>query len=491
MSFAQVARVLVVLTALCACSGREDSNGPLLPTIELSSTTVGLAYEAHLTATGGAPPLHYTVGDVPPGFSFYSGTALLTGPATAEGDYSLTVGVTDAKGAKDSRTYALRVYAAPSITTTALATATSGAAYEFLLGATGGQPPLRWTLADGTLPPGLQLSTDGDLSGTPYGLGNYPLTVHVQDANGAMTTRSLALQMRNTSTDGGTSDGGVSFPLEVSNWNLEWFGSTTNGPTDEQLQLDNVLTVLSGIGADFFALEEVVDVNQFNTLKAGLTGYDGFVANDSSVTNGSTYYSSGEQKLAVLYKTSVVSVLNAEVILGVDDYDFAGRPPLRLDLRVTNNGTNLDLVAILLHMKAETSSGTADYDRRKAAGAELKQYLDTNLPASRVIVLGDWNDDVDVSIVKDTTTNTYLPSPYQSYVDDSANYTFLTLPLSQLNVGSTVKYSSFIDHQMVTNELAGSYVSNSTTVVHPNIINYGTTTSDHYPVVSRFDLSQP
>src|SRR4051812_30423124 len=160
MSFAQVARVLVVLTALCACSGREDTSGPLLPDTELSSTTVGLAYEAHLAASGGVLPLHYTVGEVPPGFSFYSGTALLTGPAAAAGDYSIAVGVTDARGAKDSRTYALRVYAAPAIITTALSPASSGVAYEFQLTATGGQPPLRWTLADGTLPPGMQLSTE-------------------------------------------------------------------------------------------------------------------------------------------------------------------------------------------------------------------------------------------------------------------------------------------------------------------------------------------
>ncbi|MFL5346824.1 MAG: lamin tail domain-containing protein [Hyalangium sp.] len=499
MSFAQVTRVLV-LTALCACSGREDSSGPLLPNTELASTTVGLAYEAHLTASGGVPPLHYTVAEVPPGFSFYSGTALLTGPATAAGDYSISVGVTDAAGRKDSRTYALHVYAAPAITTTALAVATSGEAYEFLISATGGQPPLRWSLADGTLPPGLNLTPEGDLSGTPRGLGTYPLTVRVQDANGATAMRTLSLQLRNSTTDGGPSDGGTSdggtpdagvpFPLEVSNWNLEWFGSTSNGPTDEQLQLDNVRTVLSSIGADFVALEEVVDVNQFNTLKAGLPGYDGFVANDARVAGGSSYYTSGEQKLAVLYKSSVVNVLNAQVILGEDDYDFASRPPLRLDLRITNNGTNLDLVAIVLHMKAETSSGTADYDRRKAAGTELKQYLDANLPSSRFIVLGDWNDDMDVSIVKDTTTNTYLPSPYQNFIDDSTNYTFLTRPLSLANQGSTTSFKNVIDHQLVSNELATSYVANSATILHPNITNYATTTSDHYPVVSRFDFGQ-
>jgi len=244
-----------------------------------------------------------------------------------------------------------------------------------------------------------------------------------------------------------------------------------------------VRSVIAGAGADFWGLQEVVDVNHFNTLKQGLTGYDGFVANDPRVTSGSTYYSGFEQKLAVLYKPSVVEVISAQVILGTsqNDFNFAGRPPLRLDLRVTRNGTSVDLVAIVLHMKAE--AGQADYDRRLAAGAALKQYLDTNLPTARVLVLGDWNDDVDMSITSGQ------PSPYQNFVDAPAAYTFLTQTLSQ-TVGSQTRFSSFVDHQLVTNELAASYVSNSAMVLRPAIENYAATTSDHYPILSRFDLGK-
>ncbi|HYI02284.1 lamin tail domain-containing protein [Hyalangium sp.] len=492
MSFARVARVLVVLTALCACSNRGDADGPLLPTTDLPSTTVGLDYEVRLTATGGVPPLSYSVGDVPPGFSFYSGTALLTGPSTAAGDYTLTIGVTDAQGAQDSRTYALRVYAAPSITSATVPSATSGLAYEFVLGATGGQPPLRWTLADGSLPPSVSLSSSGNLSGVPGGQGSYPFTVRVQDANGALATRQLSLEVRGNTPDGGTPDAGTPFPLGVGNWNVEWFGNTSNGPTDEQLQLNNVRAVVQDAGVDFWAMEEIVDVNHFNALKQGLPGYDGFVANDARVTNGTTYYSSGEQKLAVLYKSSVVQVLDASVILGAtNEFDFAGRPPLLVNLRVTRNGTSLDMVAIVLHMKAESSPGTEDYDRRKAAGVALKNYLETQLPGARVIVLGDWNDDADFSIVRDpNNTSVYLPSPYQNYVDAPTEYTFLTLPLSQAGVGSSVGFNNVIDHQLVTNELHASYVSNSATVLRPTIPSYGSTTSDHYPILSRFDFGQ-
>src|SRR5512139_3812867 len=73
MSFARAASVFALVCALCACSGRGDEKGPVLPAAELPSTTVGLPYEVSLAATGGVPPLSYTVGAVPPGFSFYTG----------------------------------------------------------------------------------------------------------------------------------------------------------------------------------------------------------------------------------------------------------------------------------------------------------------------------------------------------------------------------------------------------------------------------------
>jgi endonuclease/exonuclease/phosphatase family metal-dependent hydrolase len=482
--FLRLAGVLAALTVLSACSGgRGEADGPLLPAIDLPSTTVGLPYEARITATGGVAPLRYSVREVPPGFSFYSETGVLTGPATEAGEFTLNVSVKDAQGAQDSQAYTVEVYAAPEVSTASVPPATSGSSYAVTLNAVGGQPPLRWALADGSLPSGLFLSAEGDLSGVPRGLGGYPFTVRVRDANGALATRALILEVRSASSDGGVPDGGVAFPLQVGNWNIEWFGDTGTGrgPTDENLQLENVRTVIGGAGADFWGLQEVVDVNHFNTLKQELPGYDGFVANDPRVTSGSTYYGTAEQKLAVLYKPSVVQVLNAQVILGSRSFDFGTRPPLRLDLRVTRNGTSVDMVAIVLHMKAETTQ--ADYDRRQAAGVALKQYLDTSLPTARVLVLGDWNDDVDMSITSGQ------PSPYQNFVDAPAAYTFLTQTLS-LTVGSQTQFSSFIDHQLVTNELAASYVSDSAMVLRPSIANYGATTSDHYPVVSRFDLSK-
>ncbi len=57
-----------------------------------------------------------------------------------------------------------------------------GIAYKQLLIANGGTTPYTWTISAGTLPPGLSLTSDGIIQGTPTTLGNYNFTVQVVDS---------------------------------------------------------------------------------------------------------------------------------------------------------------------------------------------------------------------------------------------------------------------------------------------------------------------
>lgn len=68
-----------------------------------------------------------------------------------------------------------------TITNNYLPQAKEGMAYYVVLGVTGGQPPYTW-MATG-LPPGLYLSSNGILTGTPLvgSAGNYSFTVTVTD----------------------------------------------------------------------------------------------------------------------------------------------------------------------------------------------------------------------------------------------------------------------------------------------------------------------
>ncbi len=53
--------------------------------------------------------------------------------------------------------------------------------------------PYTFSLASGTLPPGLALSTAGALSGTPTTAGTYQFTLGVKDTLNATATQSFTL----------------------------------------------------------------------------------------------------------------------------------------------------------------------------------------------------------------------------------------------------------------------------------------------------------
>lgn len=276
---------------------------------------------------------------------------------------------------------------------------------------------------------------------------------------------------------------GSSSTLDFGTWNLEWFGYTAEGPSNESLQLANVRDVISGTDLDIWGVQEVVDVPHFNSLVSQLSGYAGFLANDPSVTDGAAYYSDfdgTEQKVGIIYKTSILTVQSARVILTAYDYEWAGRPPLEVKGSISLNGTTENVVIIVLHAKAGTSS--SDWDRRNAASAALKSYLDSTYPSGKVIVIGDFNDDVDVSITKPKA------SPYANFVADSTDYRFPTKALSDAGITSTVYYRDMIDHHLGTNEFWGVYVPASAEVLRVDqyIADYDQTTSDHYPVKTQY-----
>ncbi len=272
---------------------------------------------------------------------------------------------------------------------------------------------------------------------------------------------------------------GTTATLDVACWNLEWFGDTTYGPTDNTLQRTNATDVIRGADMDLWGLEEIVSTTQFNTMKSALTGYAGFLSNDALVTSGSTYYTTTEQKLGFLYKTSIATLQSAKIILTSSDYDFAGRPPLEVKLAVNLNGFTENVIVIVVHMKA--SSDSASYQRRLNASTKLKSYLDLTYPTQKVFVLGDFNDDLDQSISGNT-------SPYVNFLADLTRYQFVTKPLSDAGTSTTAGGGATIDHQLLTNEAASALVAGSAQVyrVDSYIPSFSSTTTDHFPVLSRY-----
>ena len=82
-----------------------------------------------------------------------------------------------------------------SFTPSSLSTIGSNVAYSQTFTASGGTAPYTYNLSTGSLPPGLTLSIDGVLSGTPTTNGTYNFSIQVFDDNDCTTTQSYTLEV--------------------------------------------------------------------------------------------------------------------------------------------------------------------------------------------------------------------------------------------------------------------------------------------------------
>ncbi|WP_078063010.1 T9SS-dependent choice-of-anchor J family protein [Solirubrum puertoriconensis] len=283
--------------------------------------------------------------------------------------------------------------------------------------------------------------------------------------------------------------------LDVVNWNIEWFGATGNGPTDEALQETNAKKVLTDLNADVYGLAEIVDTAKLGAMVRQLPG--GYRYSVSTGVSGSAF--SSAQKLVFVYRSTSFSNATFTTLSTctscTDPNNWStnwstGRVPylMEADVKLTNGQTRR-VAFVLIHAKAnESNDGGDSYNRRKAGAEALKAELDARYGTSNVLIMGDFNDDLDVTIANIPNVTA---SSYQAFTADAAQYSALTLPLSQAGLKSTVGFNDVIDHVVVSNEMNTFYLEGSANIrtdVAGTITNYGSTTSDHYPIQTRFNL---
>jgi hypothetical protein len=84
-------------------------------------------------------------------------------------------------------------------------------------------------------------------------------------------------------------------------------------------------------------------------------------------------------------------------------------------------------------------------------------------------------------------------SSYSSFLSEPS-FVNVTLPLSLAGQRSTVNYPDVIDHVTISDEMNRFYVANSSRILRTEMESlipaYGTTTSDHYPVLTEYLFSQ-
>jgi hypothetical protein len=227
-----------------------------ITTSQLPGGTVGTAYSAMLSASGGTSPYSWSVssGTLPAGLSL-SASGTLSGTPTVAGSFPFTVAVKDANSTSASASLNIIVVGLPplQITTSQLPGGTVGSAYSATLSASGGTSPYSWSVSGGTLPTGLSLSSSGTLSGTPTVAGAFPFTVAVKDAASGSASANLSLpvvglpplQITSSQLPGGTVGNAYNATLSASGGTSPYSWSVSSGTLPAGLSLSSSGT-LSG-----------------------------------------------------------------------------------------------------------------------------------------------------------------------------------------------------------------------------------------------------
>jgi hypothetical protein len=284
--------------------------------------------------------------------------------------------------------------------------------------------------------------------------------------------------------------------LDVVSWNIEWFGSPSNGPSDENLQEANVKKILRFLDADLYGMVEVVDTMRFRRLvdSLGNTEFGYIIApycTQATSPSGNAWLNG--QKQAFIYRKSVFSNITTRGLMrssATANTNFAsGRFPFMISATVTINGISKNMNFIVLHAKA--GSTVDDYNKRLGGAQEMKDTLDVQFSTTNNYIIGDFNDALNTSIYLGASVSSYDPIVKDS--TDADHYKSITLPLGASGQTSMINFPNVIDNHIISNEVKPFYIPGSAkirtdiTSVVPDYIT-AHNTSDHYPVFSRYSL---
>jgi hypothetical protein len=230
------------------------------------------------------------------GLILNASTGLLSGIPLTGGIFPVAITVSDASAAQASASFNLNVL---GISTTSVPAGAIGVAYSQTLASVGATGPVTWSLGStGILPPGLTLSPQGQIAGTPTTSGTYPFQVHVTDSTTKLTaTQSFSISTSATSvvtvtTTSPLPNGLVSVAytqtLQATGGTAPYTWSATGLPTG--LTLDPTTGILSGtptVGGTSTIAVTVTDAAR-GTATASLSLTVGILAiTPATLTNGS------------------------------------------------------------------------------------------------------------------------------------------------------------------------------------------------------------
>jgi len=255
--------------------------------------------------------------------------------------------------------------------------------------------------------------------------------------------------------------------LDIITWNLELF------PKNNSLTVDSLVTIIMRLNPDIIALQEIGHQDYFNQLISKLDGWSG------ERTNGS-------YALAYIYKSELI-INDIYEIAELDDYNLT-RTPMMLELTWENE----EIYIINNHYKCcgdgIIGSNSNDEEYRRLQSVILtKEYIDVYYSQNNVVVLGDFNDELNDDIVNNVFT---------AFITDDTSYRFVDLFIncSYFSYWSYPSWPSHLDHILITNELFDNVVHAQTIIAEDYFSGgwseYDDVISDHRPIGIRLNFGE-
>ncbi len=260
---------------------------------------------------------------------------------------------------------------------------------------------------------------------------------------------------------------GTDSTLDIISWNVE------NFPKNGSTSVNSLSQAIEALDADIYAFQEIGDTDEFISIMNGMPQYEYSI--------GDWYYTA----LVIVYKPAIIQNANLHEIYTSSAY---WNPFPRSPFVIEFTSMGYDYAVINNHLKCcgdgylELDNEDDEEYRRYLACSLLKQYIDDNLNNSRVLLVGDLNDELD-----DNASN----NVFQSFINDASNFRFDDMDIANGDDSnwSYPSYPSHLDHILISNELfniADHPASTCEVIKVDNIYSswwdYDNNLSDHRPV---------
>ncbi|MDX1350088.1 MAG: T9SS type A sorting domain-containing protein [Putridiphycobacter sp.] len=224
---------------------------------------------------------------------------------------------------------------------------------------------------------------------------------------------------------------GTDSTFDIVSWNIEWF------PKNGTITVDSVSKIVESLQADIIACQEIDDTVAFNSMLNNLPDYAG------------VYDDQNFEGLAYIYNVNTIQINDSYSIYANNSF---WRPFPRAPLLLKIQFLNTEFVIINNHLKC-CGNGILDpvdiddeENRRLEASTLLDEYIFTSFSTSKVIILGDLNDE----LTDPTIHNAFTP-----FLNHPSDYHFVDYDIatSASNNWSYPSWPSHLDHILITNEI--------------------------------------